>query len=159
TYHALDGKVAEFQSLVVEKERELKDLSVIVHALEATCSGLCNQVSNYELLKGQIEAFQDAQMKILNDKVAKLDTDLLEMALHLENKFYPHLLMTISDRRWLLARGLKLAIVKCLNSLEYLAALGEAISRAIEKGMHSVLSVRTRIFLKVIFYSDLLLVS
>ncbi|GJX62498.1 hypothetical protein Tco_0295398 [Tanacetum coccineum] len=48
--------------------------------------------------------------------------------------------MTISGRRWLLARGLKLAIVKCLNSLEYLAALGAAISRAIEKGMHSVLS-------------------
>nr|GEU82208.1 nonaspanin [Tanacetum cinerariifolium] len=36
--------------------------------------------------------------------------------------------------------GLKLAIVKCLNSQEYLSALGAAISRAIEKGMQDRLS-------------------
>ncbi|GKA50811.1 hypothetical protein Tco_0743884 [Tanacetum coccineum] len=36
---------------------------------------------------------------------------------------------------WLLTHGMKLAIVKCLNSPEYLTTLGGAISRAIEKGM------------------------
>ncbi|GJZ37385.1 hypothetical protein Tco_0583576 [Tanacetum coccineum] len=77
-------------------------------------------------------------MNIINDKVAKLDADLLEMALHLEEKFYPHLLTTISGRRWLLTRGLKLAVVKCLN----FAALGSAISRVIENRMQSGLSVR-----------------
>ncbi|GKA53464.1 hypothetical protein Tco_0746779, partial [Tanacetum coccineum] len=112
-----------------------------VHALEATCSGLRDQVSRYERLKEQIEEFQDAQMNIVNDKVAKLDADLLEMALHLEEKFYPHLITTISGRRWLLTHGLKLAVVKCLNSQEYLSALGAAISRAIEKGMQEGLSV------------------
>ncbi|GJT08944.1 hypothetical protein Tco_0843406 [Tanacetum coccineum] len=114
----------------------------IVHALETTCSSLHDQVLGYERLKEQIEEFQDAQMNIINDKVAKLDVDLLEMALHLEEKFYPHLLTTISGQRWLLTRGLKLVVVKCLNSLEYLAALGSAISRAIEKGMQSGLSVK-----------------
>ncbi|GJW36073.1 hypothetical protein Tco_0058993 [Tanacetum coccineum] len=48
--------------------------------------------------------------------------------------------MTIFGRRWLLTRGLKLVIVKCLNSLEYLTALGLDINRAIEKGMQSGLS-------------------
>ncbi|GJS08290.1 hypothetical protein Tco_0365086, partial [Tanacetum coccineum] len=70
-----------------------------------------------------------------SDKVAKLDANLLEMALHLEGKFYPHILTNISGRRWLLTRGVRLAVVKCLNSLEYLTALGSAISRSIEKGM------------------------
>ncbi|GJU75384.1 hypothetical protein Tco_1272454 [Tanacetum coccineum] len=112
-----------------------------VHALETTFSGLRDQVSGYERLKEQIEEFQDAQMNIVNDKVAKRDADLLEMALHLEEKFYPHLLTTISGRRWLLTHDLKLAVVKCLNSHEYLSALGAAISRAIEKGMHDGLSV------------------
>ncbi|GKG54431.1 hypothetical protein Tco_0560086, partial [Tanacetum coccineum] len=88
----------------------------------------------YERLKEQIEEFHDAQMNIVNDKVAKLDADLLEMALHLEEKFYPHLLATISGRRWLLTYELKLAFVKCLNSQEYLSALGAAISRTIKKG-------------------------
>ncbi|GKA97141.1 hypothetical protein Tco_0825035 [Tanacetum coccineum] len=79
-------------------------------------------------------------MNIVNDKVAKLDADLLEMALYLEENFYPHLLTTISGWRWLLTHGVKLDVVKCLNSPEYLTALGSAISRAIEKGMQNGLS-------------------
>ncbi|GKB29994.1 hypothetical protein Tco_0869395, partial [Tanacetum coccineum] len=152
---SLYGKVTELQSSVSDKDLELKDLNVAVsslksqndglvdqvHALETTCSSLRDQVSGYERLKEQIKEFQDSQMNIVNDKVAKLDVDLLEMDLHLEKKFYPHLLTTISGRRWLLTRGVKLAIVKCLNSLEYLTALGSAISRAIEKGMQNGLSV------------------
>nr|GEY83311.1 hypothetical protein [Tanacetum cinerariifolium] len=62
------------------------------------------------------------------------------MALHLEEKFYPHLLTTVSGRRWLITYGMELAIVKCLNSPEYLFALGAAIGKAIEKGMQDELS-------------------
>ncbi|GJR40698.1 hypothetical protein Tco_1216382 [Tanacetum coccineum] len=75
------------------------------------------------------------QMRVMFDKLAKLEVDLIEMALHLEEKFYPHLLTVIVGRRWLLTHGLKLFITKCLNSSEYLVALGAAISRATEKGM------------------------
>ncbi|GJR73243.1 reverse transcriptase domain-containing protein [Tanacetum coccineum] len=42
--------------------------------------------------------------------------------------------------RWLLTHGLKLAIAKCLNSPEYLSALGAAIGKAIEKGMQDGLA-------------------
>ncbi|GJY99190.1 hypothetical protein Tco_0516620 [Tanacetum coccineum] len=152
--NSLNGKIMELQSSVSAKDLELKDFNVTmsslkshndglvdqVHALEATCFGLRDQVSGYERLKEQIVESQDAQMNILNDKVAKLDADILEMALHLEEKFYPHLLTTISGLRWLLTHGLKLTIVKCLNSPEYLATLGAAMSRAIEKGMQSGMS-------------------
>nr|GEW13672.1 hypothetical protein [Tanacetum cinerariifolium] len=110
---SLDGKVAELQSLVSTKDLELKDLNVVVssltsqkdslvnqvHALKTTCFGLHDQVLGYEQLKEQIEEFQDAHMNIVNDKVAELDADLLEMALHLKEKFYPHRLTTISGRR------------------------------------------------------------
>nr|GEW30043.1 hypothetical protein [Tanacetum cinerariifolium] len=113
---SLDGKVTELQSLIYTKDLELKDLNVAVHALETTCSGLRDQVSGYVPLKEQIEEFQDVQMNIVNDKVAKLDADLLEMALHLKETFYLNFLTTRSGRRWLLTHGLKLAIVKCLNS-------------------------------------------
>nr|GEW74674.1 hypothetical protein [Tanacetum cinerariifolium] len=89
----------------------------------------------------QLEKFQDDQMKVVNDKFDKLYTDFMKMALHLEEKIYPHLLTTISGRRWLLTQGMKLVIIKYLNSLEYLSALGAAISKAIEKGMHDGLSV------------------
>ncbi|GJW63605.1 hypothetical protein Tco_0115489 [Tanacetum coccineum] len=121
---SLDGKVAELQSSVSAKDLELKDLNVVVSSLRSQKDGLVDQVHALE-----------TTCSGLRDQVAKLDADLLKMALHLEEKFYPHLLTTISGRRWLLTHGLKLAVVKCLNSQEYLLALGAAISRAIEKGM------------------------
>nr|GEU34183.1 hypothetical protein [Tanacetum cinerariifolium] len=102
---SLDGKVTELQSLVFVKDLELNDLNV--HALETTCFGLNDHVSGYERLKEQIEEFQDAQMNIVNDKVARLDADLLEMALHLEEKFDPHLLTIISGRSRAIKKGMQ----------------------------------------------------
>nr|GFA26437.1 cold-regulated 47 [Tanacetum cinerariifolium] len=52
----------------------------------------------------------------------------------------PYLLITISGRKWLLTYGMELAVVKCLNSSEYLFALGKTISKAVEKGMHDGLA-------------------
>nr|GEU58195.1 hypothetical protein [Tanacetum cinerariifolium] len=140
--------VTKLRSLVSAKDRKLKDFDVtvtslksqndsLVHALESTCSCLHDQVFEYEQLKRQIKEFQDTQMSVVNEKVDKLDTDLLEMASHLEERYYPYLLDTISERRWLLAHGMKLFLVKCLNSSDCLTALRASISRAIEKGMQT----------------------
>nr|GEW78422.1 hypothetical protein [Tanacetum cinerariifolium] len=104
--------VAELQSLVSTKDLKLKELNAAlsflwfqndglvdqVHVLEATCSGLRERLYVYENLTYQLEEFQDAQLKSVNDKVAKLDADLAKMACHLEEKLYPHLLTTISGQ-------------------------------------------------------------
>ncbi|GJX33308.1 hypothetical protein Tco_0243163 [Tanacetum coccineum] len=124
---SLSGKVAELQSLV--------------RVLETTCSGLSERLSRYENLTERLEEFQNAELKVINERVEKLDADLAEMACNLEEKFYPHLLTTISGQRWLLTHGMKLVLVKCLNSSEYLIALGDAISHSIEKGMQDGLAV------------------
>nr|GEU37613.1 hypothetical protein [Tanacetum cinerariifolium] len=87
-----------------------------VSALEITCSGLRDEVMGYKLFKDQ-------------------------MALHIDEEFYPRYLTTIAGQRWILSRDLKLAIMKCLRSPEYLAALGGVISRAINKGMQDGLAV------------------
>nr|GEW85212.1 transposase (putative), gypsy type [Tanacetum cinerariifolium] len=88
----------------------------------------------------EVADLDDVVTSEMNDKFDKLDTDLVEMALHLEEKFYPHLLTTISGRRRLLTYGLELSITKCLNSTEYLSTLGAAIGKADEKGMQDGLS-------------------
>ncbi|GJX41273.1 hypothetical protein Tco_0256263 [Tanacetum coccineum] len=106
----------------VRMDLELEGLNAVVSSLRSQNDGLVDQ---------------DAQMNAVNENVAKLDADLLEMACHLEEKIYPHLLTTISGMRWLLTHGMKLFLVKCLNSSDYLTALGAVISRAIEQGMQS----------------------
>nr|GEY11769.1 hypothetical protein [Tanacetum cinerariifolium] len=114
---SLDEKVTKLQSSVFAKDLKLKDLNVVVSSLRSQKDGHVDQDSGYERLKEQVEEFQDVQINIVNDKVAQLDAGLLEMALHLEEKFYPHLLTTISG------------------------PLGSAISHAIKKGMNDGLSV------------------
>ncbi|GJR60240.1 hypothetical protein Tco_1502402 [Tanacetum coccineum] len=145
--NALDVKVADLEALVIGKERGVADLNsfitsvksqndILAGQLEVSSPGLQEKVTVYENCMEQLERFQDDRMKTVNDKFDQLYTDFVEMALHLEEKFYPHLLTTISC-----PQGMELAIFKCLNSPEYLSALGAAISKAIEKGMQDGLSV------------------
>nr|GEX99066.1 hypothetical protein [Tanacetum cinerariifolium] len=111
-HNALDVKVTDLEAIVVSKERELTNSTA-----------------------------QLTSIKSRNDNLAdQLYADFVEMALHLKERFYPYLLTTIVDHRWLFTYDIKLAIAKCLNSSEYLSALGAAISKAIKKGMQDGLA-------------------
>nr|GEU71912.1 transposase (putative), gypsy type [Tanacetum cinerariifolium] len=123
-------------SLESEKNKFVNQVST----LKTTCSGLCDQVSGYELFKEQTETVQDEHVKVLSDRVAGLEFELIEMALHMDEEFYPRYLTTIAGRRWILGRDLKHAVMKSLQSSEYLAALGGAIGRVIDKGMQDGLA-------------------
>ncbi|GJY66954.1 hypothetical protein Tco_0469192 [Tanacetum coccineum] len=128
-----EQEVADLDDQVTAVKLQSDNLANRVHELDTSSAGLQEKVMVYEDCMSQLEKFQDERMRVVNDKFDKLYTDFVEMALHLEEKFYPHLLTTIAGRRWLLTYGMKLAIVKCLHSPEYLSALGVAISKAIEK--------------------------
>ncbi|GJW35956.1 hypothetical protein Tco_0058876 [Tanacetum coccineum] len=150
----LDVKVADLAATVKVREQEAADSDALVttvklqndsladqvRELEASSAGLQEKVTAYEKFVDQLEKFQDDKIKEVNDKLEKLDADVVAMVLHLEEKFYPHLLNTIAGRRWLLTHGMELAVTKCLNSTEYLSALGAAIGKAVEKGMQEGLS-------------------
>nr|GEU34342.1 hypothetical protein [Tanacetum cinerariifolium] len=150
----LDVKVTDLFASIKVREQEVADLDAQVtfvklqndnlvgqvHELEISSVGLQEKIAAYEGFVSQLEKFQDEKLEEVNEKFDKLYADFVEMALHLEEKFYPHLLTTISGRRWLLTYGMGLAVAKWLNSTEYLLALGAGISKAIEKGMQEGLS-------------------
>ncbi|GJY04491.1 hypothetical protein Tco_0370431 [Tanacetum coccineum] len=140
----LDVKVADLVASVKVREQEATGLVMLivdfVHKRETSFAGLQEKVMVYEDCMSQLDKFQDERMEVVYEKFSKLHDDFIEMALHLEEKFYPHLLTTIVGRRWLLTYGMKLVVAKCLNSPEYLSALGAAIGKAIEKGMQDGLA-------------------
>ncbi|GJR65751.1 hypothetical protein Tco_0011816 [Tanacetum coccineum] len=111
-----------------------------VSSLESVCSRLHGQISGYELFKEQYEAVQDEHVKVLSDRVAGLDAELMGVALYLDEEFYPRFLTTIDGRRWIISRGFRLAVMKCLQSPEYVVALGTAIGLAIDKGVQTGLA-------------------
>ncbi|GJV35817.1 hypothetical protein Tco_1408294, partial [Tanacetum coccineum] len=156
----MSKRVTSLESVAAAKDAELTSLSLQVSQLTSELSSfqlsrdeLCSKVSSleserdslanqkssleftFELFKEQVEAMQDEQATDLANRVAELDAQLLEMASHLEEEFYPHFLTTISGWWWILTHGLKLILFKCLQSNEYLRVLGEAIGCAINKGM------------------------
>ncbi|GJV63346.1 hypothetical protein Tco_1474174 [Tanacetum coccineum] len=105
---SLTARVADLRSFVSAKNLELEDANAAVTSLKSQNDSLVAQVHALE-------------MRMVGDKLAKLEVDLSEMALHLEEKFYPHLLTTIAGQRWLLTHG-------------------ATISQAIEKGMQDGLA-------------------
>ncbi|GJW64819.1 hypothetical protein Tco_0116703 [Tanacetum coccineum] len=138
----LDVRVADLAAMVKVREQEAADSDAMVTTVKLQNDRLADQekVVVYENCMSQLEKFQDEQMAVMHEKFNKLDADFIEMCLHLEERFYPHLLTTITGRRWLLTYGMKLVVFKCLNFLEYFSALGAAISKAIKKGMQDGLA-------------------
>ncbi|GJS33525.1 hypothetical protein Tco_0531907 [Tanacetum coccineum] len=138
---ALEGEKNVLSERVeaLESAAASKELNSKVASLEFERDCLVTQrnslESAFEFFKEQVEKKQDKQVGVLGDRVAAIYSDLMKMALHMDAEFYPRYLTVIAGRRWLFSRGLKLVLSKCLSSPEYLSAMGEAIGRAIDKGV------------------------
>ncbi|GKA76704.1 hypothetical protein Tco_0783165 [Tanacetum coccineum] len=137
-----EQEVADLDAIVTSVKFYNDNLTDQVHKLETSSTVLQDKVAAYDNFMGQLKKFQDDRIREMNENFNKLDTDLVDLALHLEERFYPHLLTTISGCQWLLTHGLELAITKCLNSTEYFSSLGAAIGKAVKKGMQEGLSAR-----------------
>nr|GEW35171.1 Gag-Pol polyprotein [Tanacetum cinerariifolium] len=116
------------------------ELSSKVASLESKRGSLVE--STFEFFKERMEATQDEQVKVLVNRVTELDAQLLEMAAHLDEEFYPRFLTAISRQWWILTHRLKLVLFKCLQSLKCCHALGQAISCTVNKGIQDDLRAR-----------------
>ncbi|GJV17724.1 hypothetical protein Tco_1363047 [Tanacetum coccineum] len=151
---SLKLKVTGLESAIVDKDHKLSELGASssslksqnqslvdqVHELEVSSTNLREKLEMYEELLKRLEEYQDKLMEPLRTRLAEIDTDFTRCCMRFQENFHPHLLNVIAGRRWLLTHGMKLLVVKCLNSNEYMEALGHAFGRAIEKGMQEGLA-------------------
>ncbi|GJW95571.1 hypothetical protein Tco_0175243, partial [Tanacetum coccineum] len=151
---SLKLRVTDLESAIVDKDHKLSELgksssslksqnqSLVdqVHELEVSSTDLREKLEMYEDLLKRLEEYQDKLMEPLRTRLAEIDTDFTRCCMRFQECFHPHLLNVIAGRRWLLTHGMKLLVVKCLNSNEYMEALGHAFGRAIEKGMQEGLA-------------------
>ncbi|GKA56559.1 putative gypsy type transposase [Tanacetum coccineum] len=117
-----------------------KSADAEVHELEVSSAGLREKLETYEGSMKQLEEFQDKLMEPLKARLAEIDADFIRFCMHFHETFHPHLFNTIAGRRWFLTHGMRLLMAKCLNSTEYMEALGNAFGRAIKKGMQEGLA-------------------
>nr|GEW36201.1 boron transporter 4-like [Tanacetum cinerariifolium] len=147
--HALEEKVTTLESGIAAKEIELSslttntaqlthDLSILQASFDELTIKVASLESEKDNLANQASSLEATCFELHDqvDKVAGLDTELMVMALHLDEEFYPYFLTTIARRRWILSCDLKLVVMQCSQSPKDLAALGGGgISRAIDKVM------------------------
>nr|GEV29667.1 hypothetical protein [Tanacetum cinerariifolium] len=82
---------AELASSNAQVAKVTQDLS----SLQLSCDELSVKASSLEFKKDKlvdqehVEAMQDEQVKSLGDCVTAIDSDLMEMALHMDEEFYP----------------------------------------------------------------------
>ncbi|GKA79455.1 hypothetical protein Tco_0786051 [Tanacetum coccineum] len=112
---SLSGKVMELQSMISIKDRKLKDVGATITSLKSQNDGLTDQ---------RLEEFQNVELKVVNERVEKLDDNLAEMACHLEEKFYPHLLTTIFGRGEPFNHGLE----ACSSGIDPWQGTGEKLA-------------------------------
>nr|GEX02686.1 hypothetical protein [Tanacetum cinerariifolium] len=128
---ALKGRVTALDFATVAKDFEVAKLTWELSSLRLSCDDLRIKDSTCECEKDKIID----QVKALSGRVASIDSDLMDMAFHMDEEFYPCYLTTVARRRWILGRDLKLAVIKCLQLPKYPSVLGGALGHAIDKGM------------------------
>nr|GEY98217.1 hypothetical protein [Tanacetum cinerariifolium] len=107
-------------------------------AMEKSLWDEVNALNGYNTILEKEHHALDVKVTDLEAAVVSKERELTKMPSLLPSS----LKMTTSLIRWILTYGMKLAIVKCLDSPEYVSALGIAISKAIQKGMQVRLVVR-----------------
>ncbi|GKA55190.1 hypothetical protein Tco_0754139 [Tanacetum coccineum] len=110
-------------SLTSERDRLISEVSSL-HA-------------GFQDFKKKMEVQQEEQAQELYNRVAELEAHVMDVSGRLEGEFYPTYLTTLAGRRWLLAHGVQLALLKCLKSSEYQGILGHALGRAVDFGMQA----------------------
>nr|GEV92731.1 hypothetical protein [Tanacetum cinerariifolium] len=124
----LERMRAQFSELQVSNER----LSQQVDALQ-------QQVSGEETLKAAFEEYKRQQDQMVEQRCAKMDARLDALSIDFDEELYPHMLTAIAGHMWVIGHGLRLAMMKCTESLEMRQAFVDVVSARVAKGMSECL--------------------
>nr|GFA28150.1 hypothetical protein [Tanacetum cinerariifolium] len=103
---------------------------------------LQQQVSGEETLKAAFEDYKRQQDQMVEQRCAEMDARLDAMSIDFDEELYPHMLTSIAGRMWVIGHGLRLATMKCAESLEMRQAFTDVVSAGIAKGMREGLKHR-----------------
>nr|GEY67400.1 hypothetical protein [Tanacetum cinerariifolium] len=126
----LEGRCSRQANVLKERDAEIASLRAQLTLKEDKPRSLKERTA---ALEGQVAVFESAlSCDELSVKAASLEFEKDKLTYQVS--MLETTCSRLRDQRWILGRGLRLIVMKCLQSPEYLAALGRAIGRAIDKG-------------------------
>nr|GEU56606.1 hypothetical protein [Tanacetum cinerariifolium] len=133
-------KATKDKSAKLSKELEymralFSDLQVSNDRLSQLVSTLQEQVSGEEKLKAAFEEFKQYEDNRVEQRCAKMDVRMDGLSIDFDEELYPHMLTAIAGRKWMIGRGMRLAVMKCGESVKLRQAFADVVSARIAKGM------------------------
>ncbi|GKA99218.1 hypothetical protein Tco_0827155 [Tanacetum coccineum] len=119
--------------------KETNTVNLIVGAdptirLRREMASLQAQVTGEERIKAAFEEFKKYEDDRVSSRCAEMDARLDALSIDFDEELYPHMLTAIAGRRWVIGHGLRLAVLKCAESLELRQAFANVVSAGIAKG-------------------------
>nr|GEU55965.1 putative transposase (putative), gypsy type [Tanacetum cinerariifolium] len=142
TKRAAEDRSAGLSQELENMRAQFSDLQVSNERLSQQVATLQQQVSGKEKLKAAFEEFKRQQDERVKQRCAKMDARLDALSIDFDEELYPHMLTAIAGRRWVIGRGLRLAVMKCDESLELRQAFADAVSAGIAKAQRSLESIK-----------------
>nr|GEU93755.1 hypothetical protein [Tanacetum cinerariifolium] len=152
---AAENKSAELNAELENMRARFSDLRVSNNRLSQQVSTLQEQVMGEEKLKAAFEEFKQYEDNRVEQCCAELDARLDALSIDFDEELYPHMLTVIAGRRWVIGRGLRLAVMKCGESTKLRKVFADVVSAGIAKGMseglkHGVEHEKTKLNLEAI---------
>ncbi|GJZ91206.1 hypothetical protein Tco_0663133 [Tanacetum coccineum] len=132
-------KVADAKNAELVKELEIfrtqfSNLQVNNDQLSQQVSTLQSQITGEEKIKAAFEEFKRYEDDRVSSRSAEMDARLDALSIDFDEELYPQMLTAIAGRRWVIGHGLRLAVLKCAESIELRHAFANVVSAGIAKG-------------------------
>ncbi|GJX09468.1 hypothetical protein Tco_0199327 [Tanacetum coccineum] len=135
----VNSRATHLESALNDAQVACTEVGTKITSLSSERDRLVSEVSSllvgFKDFKERMEVQQEEQAQELYNRVAELEAHVMDVSGRLEGEFYPTYLTLLAGKRWLLTHRIQLALLKCLNSLEYQGILGYALGQAIDFGM------------------------
>ncbi|GKC89680.1 hypothetical protein Tco_1150329 [Tanacetum coccineum] len=130
-----EAKNAELAKELESLSAKFSDLQLNNNQLSQQVSTLQEQVISEERIKAAFEEFKKYKDDKMEKRCAEMDARLDALSINFDEELYPHMLTGIAGRRWVFGHGLRLAVMKCAESIELRWAFANVVSAGVAKGM------------------------
>nr|GEW73685.1 hypothetical protein [Tanacetum cinerariifolium] len=126
----LARQVARRDQRIQARESEIKNLEALLEtkagmkrAIEEKSARLSQELERMRAQLSKLQTTSDSKTSWWSNSVRSLDFD---------EDLYPHMLTAIAGRRWVIRHGLRLAMMKCAESLEMRQVFADVVSTELE---------------------------
>ncbi|GJU64280.1 hypothetical protein Tco_1246115 [Tanacetum coccineum] len=133
------AQVARWDQRIQAGEKHIKNLEALFEAevdiKKVAKAKNAELVTGEEKIRAAFEEFKKYEDDWVSLRCAEMDSQLDALSIDFDEELYPHMLTAIAGRRWVIEHGLRLAVMKCVESMELRQTFADVVSAGITKGM------------------------